>query len=43
MNSGRARMLSVDDVSKWIEEVDVAAERIGSRFSRVDLRAHAGR
>jgi len=36
-------MLSVDDVSKWIEEVDVAAARIASRFSRKDLRAHSAR
>jgi SRSO17 transposase len=40
---GRARMPSFDDVSIWHEEVEGVTERIRSRFSRVDLRAHAGR
>ena len=31
------------EVTKWIEEVDVAAARIGPRFSRKDLRAHSTR
>ena len=29
------------EVTKWIEEVDVAARLIGPRFSRRDLRSHA--
>ncbi len=36
-------MPSFDDVSIWSEEVEAVTERIRSRFSRVDLRAHAGR
>ena len=31
------------EVTKWIEEVDVAAAKIGPRFSRKDLRAHSVR
>ena len=31
------------EVNNWIEEVDVAAARIASRFSRKDLRAHSAR
>ncbi len=31
------------EVSRWIEEVDVTARRIGPRFSRRDLRAHSAR
>lgn len=31
------------EVSRWIEEVDAAARRIGPRFSRRDLRAHSAR
>lgn len=31
------------EAARWIEEVDAAAEMIGPRFGRRDLRAHAGR
>lgn len=31
------------EVNNWIEEVDAAAARIASRFSRKDLRAHSAR
>ena len=31
------------EVTKWIEEVDLAAAKIGPRFSRKDLRAHSVR
>ena len=36
-------MPKAEDVSPWMVEVESAAERIGQRFSRRDLRAHAGR
>ena len=36
-------MPTVDDVAMWIEEVNMASERIGARFSRFDLRSYASR
>ncbi len=35
-------MVLVEDVVQWSRELEVAAERIGPRFSRKDVRARAG-
>lgn len=36
-------MFSVQDVNRWSLEIQTVTEKIGTRFSRKDLRQHAGR